>query len=114
MHDVRFPNGDVKEYAANVIAENLMSQIDDEGFSLTKLKAIVDHRTDDDAITKDKMYTVNKFGRKRMRQTTVGWHLLVLWENGVRASHKAWTRRSETMYYNNTNWMSIRKSNNDT
>ena len=84
MYDVRFPDGDVKEYSANVIAENLMNQIDEEGFSKTKLKAIVDHRADDDAITKDKMYIINKNGTKRLRQTTCGWQLLVLWEDGSR------------------------------
>jgi hypothetical protein len=28
MYDVEFPDGQVKEYAANVIAENMLSQID--------------------------------------------------------------------------------------
>ena len=34
VYDVKFPDGEVKEYLANVIAENLFSQVDDKGFAL--------------------------------------------------------------------------------
>ena len=30
VYDVEFPDGQVKEYAANVIAENMLTQVDDE------------------------------------------------------------------------------------
>ena len=36
-YDVEFPDREVREYAANVIAENLLSQVDDEGFTVTLL-----------------------------------------------------------------------------
>ena len=32
VYDVEFPDGEVKEYSANVIAENLLSQVDTQGF----------------------------------------------------------------------------------
>ena len=32
IYDVEFPDGVVKQYAANVIAENILSQVDSEGF----------------------------------------------------------------------------------
>ena len=31
IYDVEFPDGQIKEYAANVIAQNMYSQVDSEG-----------------------------------------------------------------------------------
>jgi hypothetical protein len=80
-YNVRFPDSDVKEYSANVISENMLNQVDDEGFSMTKIQCIIDHRTTDEALTIDNMYTVNAQGVKRMRNTTCGWQLLVKWHD---------------------------------
>ena len=38
VHEVEFPNGQVKEYAANIIAEDMLTQVDEDGFSLTMMK----------------------------------------------------------------------------
>jgi hypothetical protein len=43
----------VLEYAANVIAENLYSQVDDEGHHQVMIEDIVDHKKDSSAVTKD-------------------------------------------------------------
>lgn len=80
-YDVRFPDGQVVEYSANVIAENLHNQVDDEGFTKTKLDCIVAHKTDDLAVHKDDMYITNRRGVKRMRKTTSGWLLKVRWHD---------------------------------
>jgi hypothetical protein len=79
MYDVHFPDGDVKAYTANTISENLMNQLDhDEGVSTTLFRCIVDHRSNDQALTQANMYTTNAQGVKRMRKkTTCGWQLLV-------------------------------------
>jgi hypothetical protein len=63
VYEVEFPDGQVKEYAGNIIAENMISQVDSEGYSLTLMDAIVDYQ-------------------KRMRQTTQGWKLLIHWNDG--------------------------------
>jgi hypothetical protein len=84
MYDVCFPDGDVKEYTAITISENLMNQIDHDGFSTTTLRCIVDHRSDDQALTHDNMYTTNAQGVKRMRKTNCGWQLLVQWHDGAK------------------------------
>ena len=47
IYEVQFPDGQVKEYAANVIAENMLTQVDSDGFSLTMLDAIIDYRKDE-------------------------------------------------------------------
>jgi len=81
-YDVEFPNGEIKEYAANVIAENMYSQVDENGHAVQILDAIVDYRKDESAIEKADMYIRTKSGQRRLRQTTTGWSLLILWKNG--------------------------------
>ena len=47
IYEVEFPDGTLKEYAANVIAENMLTQVDSDGFSLTMLEGIIDYRKDE-------------------------------------------------------------------
>jgi hypothetical protein len=83
VYEVEFPDGQVREYAANIIAENMLTQVDSKGYSLTLMDAIVDYKRDKAvAIPKSEMYVVTKGGQKRMRQTTQGWKLLVHWKDG--------------------------------
>ena len=83
VYDVEFPDGTVKEYSANVIAENMLTQVDSDGFTLTMMDGIIDHKMDTDvAISKDNKYVVTRRGQKRVRKTTCGWKLLVHWKDG--------------------------------
>ena len=84
VYDVEFPDGMVKQYAANTIAENILNQVDSEGYMYNLLDAIIDHRTDGNAITRENMYVVTKRGRRRQRRSTIGWKLLVLWKDGTK------------------------------
>ena len=43
VYDVEFPDGTVKQYAANVIAENVLSQVDSEGHHNQTLDRIIPH-----------------------------------------------------------------------
>ena len=80
IYEVEFPNGDVKEYAANIIAENMLTQVDTDGYSLTMMKGIIDYKRDDAvAIPKSEMYVVTSRGNRKLRKTTIGWKLLVQW-----------------------------------
>ena len=83
IYEVEFPDGQLKEYAANVIAENMLTQVDSDGFSLTMMEAIIDYRKDDAvAVPKIDKYLITSSGQKRLRKTTVGWSLLVKWADG--------------------------------
>ena len=77
VYDVEFTDGEVTEYAANVIAENILSQVDNEGFTLNLLDSILDFKKDDQAVSKDDQYATAKRGGRRLRKTTCGWKLLV-------------------------------------
>ena len=82
LYDVEFTDGTLKQYSANIIAENMYSQVDEEGYSKTILESIVDYKKDGHAITKENMYVYTKSGQRRHRQTTQGWKLLVRFKDG--------------------------------
>ena len=44
IYEVEFPNGEVKEYAAKIIANNMLTQVDSYGFYLTMMKGIIDYK----------------------------------------------------------------------
>lgn len=83
VYDVEFPDGEIREYAANTIAENMLAQVDSEGFTLCLLDSIIDYKRNDSAIHRDDMYASTKSGKRRMRKTTIGWKLLVKWKDGT-------------------------------
>ena len=82
VYDVEFPDGAVKEYAANVIAENMYAQVDPNGRSHAILDCILDFKKDATAVSKADMYITNKHGRRRIRESTLGWKLLIRYKNG--------------------------------
>ena len=82
VYDVMFPDGAVAQYAANVIAESMYSQVDSNGHHTLLLKEITDHRKSSSAIPIDDKYIISKTGRKSLRKTTKGWDFLCLWKDG--------------------------------
>ena len=52
VYDVEFPDGEGKEYLANIIAENLFSQVNNEGFTLYVYDSILDYAKDEDVVGK--------------------------------------------------------------
>ena len=72
-YDVEFPDGQVKEYGANIIAENMLTQVDLDGYSLSLMDSIIDHQRDpSQAIPMEDKYIMTKSGQKRLRKTTKG------------------------------------------
>ena len=78
---VEFPDGEVTEYSANVIAQNMWAQCDLDGNQTILLDAIIDHRSNSNAITTADSF-VYQNGRKHQRKTTAGWQLCVRWKDG--------------------------------
>jgi hypothetical protein len=81
-YTVEFPDGSTAEYQANIIAESLFSQSDSEGRQYMVMKEISDHKKDGRAIPISDGYTTSKNGNKVPKQTTIGWQLLVEWNDG--------------------------------
>ncbi len=45
LYEVEFPDGTAKAVSANLVAENLLSQVNDEGQTYSVLREIVDHQS---------------------------------------------------------------------
>ena len=77
-------------YSANVIAESMYAQCNDEGQQYFLFGLILDHKTDGNALSMADQYVV-LCGRSSKRKTTKGWHLCVQWKDGT----TTWERLSE-------------------
>lgn len=83
IYNVEFPDGTVKEYSANVIAQNMLSQVDSDGFTMTMMEGGIDHKMDNaTAVPKSDKYIATRRGQRRLRKTTSGWKLLIKWKDG--------------------------------
>ena len=92
IYEVELADGRIKEYGANIIAENMLTQVDSDGFSLSLMEGIIDYKCDDSiAIPKTDKYITTSRGQRRLRKTTVGWKLLVKW----RDQSESWIKFSE-------------------
>ena len=82
QYEVELEDGTTDAYFANVIAENLYSQVDSEGRELLAFKEICDHRKNARAISIQDGYDISRNGNRTPKRTTVGWELLVEWRDG--------------------------------
>ena len=83
VYDVEFPDGNIKKYAANIIAENVLTNCDSEGHYSTQMSCIVDHKRDGSAVSMEHKYIKSKNGQSKLRQTTVGWSFQIKWKDGT-------------------------------
>ena len=44
VYDVEFPDGEIKKYSANIIAQNMYAQVDDNGHYHSLHKSTVDYQ----------------------------------------------------------------------
>ena len=66
-YNVEFSNGQVKKYGANIIAENMLTQVDSDGYSLSLMDSIIDHNKDaSQAILIEDKYITTKSGQRRI------------------------------------------------
>ena len=68
---------DQREY----IAENLFSQVDDDGYRQVLLDEIIDHKTNSSHVLQQDAYIATSSGTRRRRETTAGWELLTQWKD---------------------------------
>jgi len=94
LYEVEFVGGDKELLSANVITENLLSQIDHEGHRQLMLSEIIDHRRSQDAVHQKDAYIKSHNNNIRQRCTTKGWELCVEWTDG------------------STNWISLKDMKN--
>ena len=91
LYYVQFTEGDIKPYLANLIAENILMQVDADEYHYQLLDGIQDHSKDKRAVDKKDMWIVSKLGRRSMQKSTVGWKFRVKWKDGT----NTWTYLKE-------------------
>jgi len=77
VYDVMFHDGSIEQFAANTIAENTYSQVDEEGYRYQLIDSIIDHRKTDAALLTSDVTAKTK--------TTKGWFMLVQWKDGTQS-----------------------------
>lgn len=80
-YDVEFVDGHSETLSANILAENLIAQVDQEGHKQRMLKEISDHRCNDRAIKIEDGTFKSSRGLKQKKRTTAGWELYVDWKD---------------------------------
>ena len=92
VYEVEFPDGQVREYSANTIAMNMLTQVDTDGMSKTLMDGIVDYRKNENvAVGMNDKYITTRSGQRRLRVTTRGWELLIRWKDQT----ESWVRLAE-------------------
>ena len=82
VYDVECPDGAVKHYSANVIAENVLSQVDSSVLYTQALHKILLHKKLGNDLSVKDAYVTTKRGFHKLRQTTIGWGFLIEWKDG--------------------------------
>ena len=81
-YEVEYLDGTTEVLTANIIAENLLAQVDDQGHCHLMIDEIEDHRKNSDAIPKEKGTILTPSGLQRKKKTTKGWDFYVRWKGG--------------------------------
>lgn len=84
VYEVEFPDGSIKDYAANVLAEALYAQVDETGNRFLLLKDIIDHEKDSTALSQNEAEVINLNGSRNpaIKFTTKGWKFCCQWTDG--------------------------------
>jgi len=87
-YEVEFPDGTVDEVEANVIAESMITECDQDGRHYKLFEEISDHRKDATALNVAQGSYLTSAGNPISKKTTRGWHILVEWRAGSMSWHK--------------------------
>ena len=82
LYEVEYPGGTTEQLEANIIAENMMSQVESEGHHYQVLTEVTDKKNDDSFIAKMDGFINSSIGNLHWKRTTCGWKLLLEWKDG--------------------------------
>ena len=72
QYEIEYLDGRTEILTANIVAENLLAQVDDEGHRRLMIDGIKDHRVLSDAIPKDQGTYKTSYGITKKKRTTRG------------------------------------------
>jgi hypothetical protein len=81
FYEVDFEDKQIGTYAANVIAENIYEQVDEEGQDHVLFDSFIDHKKGSNALSGEDAL-VQEGGKTYPKRTTKGWKLCVQWQDG--------------------------------
>jgi hypothetical protein len=81
LYEVDFGDGLEGTYTANIIAENIFEQVDEEGRSHVLFDSIMDYERSPDAVSATDLET-STGGSQTENKTTKGWRFCVIWKDG--------------------------------
>ena len=84
-YDIKFDDVEIQQVGANIIAQNLYSQIDGFRNTHTIIEGILDHNNNSSQIKKDEAFATTPSGAKRRLKSTHSWKLKVLQTNRSKA-----------------------------
>ena len=76
-YEIELEDGTVDRIFANKIAQNLYSQVDDEGREILAFQEIIGHRANKAAMTKENGFIEHANGHRKPKKTTHGWEIEV-------------------------------------
>ena len=82
MYEVEYQDGHTAALSANLIAENIFSQVDEEGNRSVLLDEIVDVRTDGTQVLQQDAFVTTSSGTQRWVTTEKGWEVNLKWKDG--------------------------------
>ena len=82
MYEVEYADGKKSALYANLIAENMFVQVDEEGNHHVLTDKITDNRFDEAAVKSQDAFVTTSYGIKCRRQTTQGVILCLKWRDG--------------------------------
>ena len=82
LYEVEYDDGTTEVLAANLLAENILEQVDEWGHKHRLMEEIGGHRKGTDALSQDDAFMILDNGSKRRRRTTKGWEMYVIWKDG--------------------------------
>ena len=82
MYEVKYQDGHTVALEANIIAENLFAQVDEEGNRSVLFDEIVDVRTDGTQVLQQDAFVTTSSGTQRRVITTKGWEVNLKCKDG--------------------------------
>ena len=73
IYEVEYCDGYVAAISANVVADNLFAQVDQEGNIFVMIDSIIDTITDGTQTLQQYAFVISKSGAKQRKNTTKGW-----------------------------------------
>ena len=81
-YEVKFEDGDVTTLTANAISESMYAMCDENGDHILLFDAIVDHKNNDNAMTRAEQKFVDSRGKQQYKRSKKSWEVCVRWKNG--------------------------------